>query len=79
MSSKKVLKVGVSSDKTAKPGGPYTPGVIVQPEGKLLYLAGQIGKDPQTNLLVSGGIKAEARQALTNIGNVLSAAGATFE
>ena len=72
-------KVAVSSSKTAKPGGPYSPGVIVQPGGRLLYLAGQIGKDPQTNRLVYGGIQAETRRALENIGNVLSAAGATFE
>ena len=36
-----------------------------------VYLSGQIGLDPNTSNIVKGGIKAEARQALRNMGRVL--------
>ncbi len=39
--------------------------------GDLLFLAGQIGTDPATGQLVSGGTETEARQAIENIKAVL--------
>ena len=41
--------------------------------GDTLYLSGQIGIEPLTLKLVPGGIRAEARQALENIGTILAA------
>lgn len=35
--------------------------------GDLLFLSGQVGTDPETDELVEGGIRAEARQTLENI------------
>jgi 2-iminobutanoate/2-iminopropanoate deaminase len=46
--------------------------------GDLLFLSGQIGYDPATDKVVPGGIKAEARQALTLIKNVLTRNGASL-
>lgn len=43
-----------------------------------LYISGSIGVIPETGELVAGGIEAQSRQALTNIGYVLEAAGVTF-
>jgi 2-iminobutanoate/2-iminopropanoate deaminase len=43
--------------------------------GNTLYLSGQVGIEPGTMRLVPGGIQAEARQALANIGAVLTANG----
>ena len=43
--------------------------------GPLVFLAGQIGLDPQTQQIVAGGIEAEAERALRNIVAVLDAAG----
>ena len=43
--------------------------------GPLVFLAGQVGLDPQTGELVSGGIEAEAERALRNLMAVLDAAG----
>ena len=57
-------------------GLPYSPGILV---GNTLYLSGQLGRDPATARLVPGGIEAETRQALTNLGEVLRAAGMGFE
>jgi len=52
--------------------GPYSQAVRV---GDTLYAAGQIGLDPDTGALVSGGVRAETRQSLDNLTRVLEAAG----
>ena len=57
-------------------GLPYSPGILVN---DTLYLSGQLGRDPATARIVPGGIEAETRQALTNLGEVLRAAGMDFE
>jgi 2-iminobutanoate/2-iminopropanoate deaminase len=46
--------------------------------GDLLFLSGQIGYEPSTGKVVPGGIKAEARQALTLIKGVLTRNGASL-
>ncbi len=56
-------------------GLPYSPGILV---GNTLYLAGAIGEDAANNI-VPGGIQAETRQALANVGEVLKAAGMSFQ
>ncbi len=43
--------------------------------GDLLFLSGQIGLDPSSGQMVEGGVETQARQALVNLGAVLSAAG----
>jgi enamine deaminase RidA (YjgF/YER057c/UK114 family) len=45
-------------------GFPYSPGILV---GNTLYIAGHLGRDPETTELVSGGLEAETRQAMANI------------
>ena len=55
-----------------RPIGPYSQAIRV---GDRLYLAGQIGIDPERNELVSGGAANQARQALRNLEAVLHAAG----
>jgi 2-iminobutanoate/2-iminopropanoate deaminase len=57
-------------------GLPYSPGILV---GDTLYLSGQLGRDPETATLVPGGIEAETRQALENLGEVLHAAGMDYQ
>lgn len=56
-------------------GLPYSPGILV---GDTLYMSGQLGRDPATAKIVPGGIEAETRQALTNLREVLRAAGMDF-
>jgi 2-iminobutanoate/2-iminopropanoate deaminase len=56
-------------------GLPYSPGILVN---NTLYLSGQLGRDPATAKLVPGGIEAETRQALVNLGEVLRAAGMDY-
>lgn len=45
----------------------------------LVFLSGVLGMDKDTLKLVDGGIKAEAKQALKNIGYILEAAGSSYE
>ena len=52
----------------------YSPGVVV---GDTLYIAGQVGRDEQLNVLK--GAEAQYIQAFENVGRVLSAAGASFD
>lgn len=55
---------------------PFSPGVI---SNGLLFVAGQVGTDPQTGKLVPGGIEAETAQTIRNIKTVLDEAGATLD
>ena len=52
--------------------GPYSQAVR---SGDLLFTSGQVGFDPASGVLVSGGVEAEARQVLANLAAVLAAAG----
>jgi 2-iminobutanoate/2-iminopropanoate deaminase len=65
----------VQPAKFPNTGLPYSPGILA---GDTLYMSGQLGRDPATAKLVAGGIEAETRQALTNLGEVLRAAGMEF-
>lgn len=55
---------------------PISQGVV---HGDTLYVSGQTGVDPETNEMVEGGVEAEARMALENIGAILRAAGSSFD
>ena len=55
--------------------GPYSQAVKV---GNLLFVSGQIPLDPQTGQLVSGDIRAQTRQVLTNLAAILTAAGSSL-
>ena len=55
--------------------GPYSPAVRA---GDWLVLAGQVGIDPASGKMVAGGVEAEARQVLANVGAILADCGATF-
>jgi|SRR5450759_2980176 2-iminobutanoate/2-iminopropanoate deaminase len=66
----------IATEKAPKPIGPYS--VAVQ-AGNFVFTSGQLGLDPATGNLVPGGIEAQTRQALKNLGNVLSDAGSGLE
>ncbi len=58
-----------------RPQYPFSPAVQV---GHLLFLAGQIGTD-SSGRLVAGGIEAETRQTMDNIGDVLTRVGSSWD
>jgi 2-iminobutanoate/2-iminopropanoate deaminase len=47
--------------------------------GDILYLSGALGNAPGTRNVVPGGIEAETRRTMENIGAVLNAHGLTFD
>lgn len=69
------MKKAIVSDKAPKALGPYSAGVI---SGNNAFISGQLGIDPATGKLTEG-IEAQARQALTNLKNLLEAAGMTTD
>ena len=69
-------KIIITTENAPKPIGPYSIGVRA---GNLLFTAGQIGIDPKTSEVVSGGIEAETRQVLTNVKNILEAANSSLD
>ena len=56
--------------------GPYSQAIVT---GNLLFTSGQIPVDPKTGNVIEGGITEQAEQIMKNLGEVLKAAGASFE
>lgn len=56
-------------------GAPYSQGIV---HGDLVFVAGQVGTDPETNQVVAGGIEGQTEQAMKNISAVLEAAGSSL-
>jgi 2-iminobutanoate/2-iminopropanoate deaminase len=61
----------IRTDKAPGAIGPYSQAVRTE---NMVFTAGQIGLDPATMEIVSGGIEAETRQVLNNLKQVLEAA-----
>lgn len=68
-------KIVFTSD-APRPLGPYSQAIIS--EG-FVFCSGQIGIDPSTGMIVSGGIEEETKQVLTNLDSVLKSAGSCIE
>lgn len=56
--------------------GPYSQAVRA---GNTVYCSGAIALDPDSGLLVEGGIEAEARRAFDNLKAICEAAGGSFD
>jgi 2-iminobutanoate/2-iminopropanoate deaminase len=56
--------------------GPYSQAIVA---GPFLFCSGQIPLDPATGAIVEGGIAAQTRRVLDNVGAVLAAAGTSFD
>ncbi len=65
----------IASPDDAALGLPFSAAVRV---GDMLYLSGVIGNKPGSLTLVEGGLAGQARQAMDNIGRVLTACGLDF-
>jgi enamine deaminase RidA (YjgF/YER057c/UK114 family) len=59
------------------PGTGYTHVVVTSP-GKLVFVAGQVARDKQGNLVGKGDLRAQTVQVFENLKAALTAAGATF-
>jgi len=65
----------IATKKAPQAIGPYSQAVKA---GNMIFTSGQIGLDPETMTVVEGGIEAQTKQVMTNLGEVLKAAGAGF-
>jgi 2-iminobutanoate/2-iminopropanoate deaminase len=69
------MQVVCSSDAPS-PIGPYSQAIVTD---QFVFCSGQIAIDPTSNSLITGGITAQTRQALTNLSAVLTTAGSSLE
>ena len=66
----------IHTDKAPKAIGPYSQAIRTD---SMVYTAGQIGLDPTTGEMIGGTVEEQTRQALTNLRNVLEAAGSSLD
>lgn len=64
----------ISPPGVAAPRGPYSPAVRA---GDFIYVSGQVPVDPATNQPVTGDIRQETRQVLSNITRLLEGCGSS--
>ncbi|MGN0163032.1 MAG: RidA family protein [Candidatus Ornithomonoglobus sp.] len=65
----------ISTDKAPAAIGPYSQAIEV---GGMLFCSGQIPVDPATGVIPEG-VEAQAEQALTNVKNLIEAAGSSID
>jgi 2-iminobutanoate/2-iminopropanoate deaminase len=65
----------VSTSAAPSAVGPYSQAIATD---DLVFCSGQVGLDPATGELVSGGVEAQTERALKNLEAVLDAAGCSF-
>ena len=70
-----LIRKVISTAKAPGAIGPYSQAVLFD---KTIYISGQLGMDPSSGQLVPGGVAEEAKQALTNMGEILKVAGCDF-
>lgn len=62
----------ITTDRAPEPRGPYP---HLRSAGDLVWVTGQIGRDPSTGDFVSGGFEPEFHQAITNVESILAETG----
>jgi 2-iminobutanoate/2-iminopropanoate deaminase len=70
------MREAIATDRAPQAIGPYSQAVRA---GNQIYCSGQIPIDPTTGSIIEGDIGAQTRQVLTNLSNVLEAAGASLD
>ena len=66
----------ISTDKAPAAIGPYSQAIAV---GNMLFTSGQIPINPATGNVEAVGITAQTEQVMKNLGEVLTAAGSSYE
>lgn len=67
------MKKAIETKKAPGAIGPYSQALVIN---NFIFCSGQVGKSPETNQFVEGGIVAQTKQVLENLKAVLSSAGA---
>ena len=68
----------IAADEAPRAIGAYSQAIMVE-GGRLLFISGQVGFNPQTMELVTGGVGPEATQVMKNLGAILREAGGDFD
>lgn len=66
----------IATDAETKPVGPYSQAIRAN---GLIFVSGQIPLDPETGVIVDGGIAAQTDRALRNVAAILIAAGSRMD
>ncbi len=66
------MKKEISTTSAPAAIGPYSQAIGIE---NMVFLSGQLGVDPSTSELVSGGIKQQTEQVFKNIGAILEKTG----
>ncbi|KAM6967853.1 2-iminobutanoate/2-iminopropanoate deaminase-like [Aplochiton taeniatus] len=70
-----IIRKIVHTAKAPAAIGPYSQAVVVD---RTMYVSGQLGMDPVSGQLVEGGVQAQTKQALVNMGEILKVAGCSY-
>ena len=65
----------VYSENAPEPIGPYSQAILA---GNILFVSGQIAIQKSTGIIIKGSIEEETIQVMTNLSEVLKAAGMNF-
>jgi 2-iminobutanoate/2-iminopropanoate deaminase len=69
------MKSVITSAGAPAPIGPYSHGILVN---NMLFISGQVGKDPVTGEIHNSSIEAETTRVMENLKSILSDAGMDF-
>ena len=69
-----MTKIIVKTDNAPDAIGPYSQGIFIESKN-LVFTAGQIALDPNTNFLIEGDIESQTKRVLENLKAILEAAG----
>ncbi len=69
------MKTIITSKNAPAPIGPYSHGVL---NGNMLFISGQVAKNPVSGELILSDIKAETKQVMENLKGILNDAGMDF-
>ena len=70
------MKKIIQTNKAPQPIGPYSQAVLIN---DVLFVSGQIAINPETNNLSMDNIIEETNQVMKNLGEILKAAGYSYE
>lgn len=73
-----MVKQVIHTDAAPAAVGPYSQAVAVN-SGKLVFLSGQIGLEPNTGELISENFEGQVRQSFANMQAVIEAAGGSLD
>lgn len=70
---------GINPDRLWQPLGRGFSQVVVQPEGRVIHVTGQVALDPDNRVIGAGDAGVQTRACFENVRTALAAAGATLD